>query len=396
LHNRALRRGRRPAEVRRNDTRSRAAPVADLATVHAHDAGLHYVPDLRTGIRRVRAGRGFRYVDARGKPVRKGAALARIRALAIPPAWEDVRVCASPRGHLQAVGRDARGRKQYRYHARWREVRDESKYGQLIDFARALPTLRRRVRRDMALRGLPRRKVLATVVWLLENTMVRVGNEEYARENESFGLTTLRDRHANFSGNTLELQFRGKSGKAHRVRVGDRRVVRIVRACQDIPGYELFQYLDEHGRAQRIDSGDVNEYLRDVTGAEFTAKSFRTWKGTVQALTGLAALRTHRPRGARALRPRGARALRPRAAARRRRHDLALVMREVAGVLGNTPAVCRACYVHPAVIAGFEAGTLRATLAAAARRRHGGRGLREDERLTLAFLLAGSKARRAA
>ncbi|HEV8112455.1 MAG TPA: DNA topoisomerase IB [Planctomycetota bacterium] len=370
------------ARTGRAKTRPRASAVAELAVDDARSAGLRYVSDLATGIRRVRAGRGFRYVDAEGKPVRNRAELERIRALAIPPAWDDVRVCDSPRGHLQAVGRDARGRRQYRYHQRWREVRNENKYGQLIDFARALPALRRRVRRDLSLPGLPRRKVLATVVWLLENTMVRVGNEEYARENESFGLTTLRDRHANFSGGTLELQFRGKSGKLHRVRVGDRRVVRIVRACQDIPGYELFQYLDERGNGQRIGSEDVNEYLRDATGAEFTAKSFRTWTGTVQALAALRSLPT--------------RASAPRAAARVRRRDLAQVIRKVAAVLGNTPAVCRACYIHPAVISAFEAGTLRATLAALARRSRGTRGRSDAESLTLAFLLASSKARHAA
>jgi DNA topoisomerase-1 len=351
---------------------SQAAALLDQATDDAHSAGLHYISDLASGIHRVRAGRGFRYLNPQGRAVRKGPELERIRALAIPPAWSHVRICTSPRGHIQAVGRDARGRKQYRYHPRWREVRDENKYAQLVAFARALPALRRQVRRDLSRSGLPREKVLATVVWLLETTMVRIGNEEYARTNQSFGLTTMRGRHVNVSGQTLEFQFRGKAGKQHRVFVSDRRVARIVKACQDIPGYDLFQYLDDQGKAQSIHSEDVNGYLRELTGTDVTAKLFRTWAGTTQALMKLNLRRAHRSNAG-------------------RRRDLVDVVRDVATILGNTPAVCRKCYIHPAVLEAFQAGTLHGTLDLLGRRSRGGRGLSAAERLTLAFLLEQRK-----
>jgi DNA topoisomerase-1 len=367
-------RGRLPEKGRRSimghpgGDGSQAAVLSDQAADDAHSVGLHYVSDLSSGIRRLRAGKGFRYQDSKGRAVRDRAELERIRALVIPPAWNDVWICASPHGHIQAVGRDARRRKQYRYHSRWCAVRDETKYGQLVAFARALPALRRRVRRDLARPGLPREKVLATVVWLLETTMVRIGNEEYARTNQSFGLTTMRNRHVNVSGHTLLFQFRGKSGKQHRVQVIDRRVARIVKACQDIPGYELFQYLDEQGEAQTIDSADVNGYLREIAATDCSAKVFRTWAGTLQTLVALDSRRTCH-------------------SAAERRRELSEVIREVATSLGNTPAVCRKCYVHPAVIEGFEADTLHATLDGLARRPRGGRGLSAAERLTLAFLL---------
>jgi len=339
----------------------------DLGARDARGAGLHYVSDVAPGLARVRSGRGFRYRRSDGRPVRDRRVLARIQALAIPPAWTDVWICASARGHIQAVGRDARGRKQYRYHPRWREVRDETKYGQLAEFGRALPALRRRVRRDLGRPGIPREKVLATIVRLLETTLVRIGNEEYARSNRSFGLTTMRDRHARVSGRELELQFHGKSGKMHRVTVDDRRVARIVRACQDLPGQQLFQYEDELGEARSVDSADVNGYLREITGADFTAKLFRTWAGTLHVLV---ALRSRK--------------LRASLAARKR--ELAEVIRNVAAILGNTPAVCRAGYVHPAVIESFERGTLHATLRELGSRARRGRGWSADERLTLAFL----------
>jgi DNA topoisomerase-1 len=348
------------------------AAIAE-ATDAARTAGLHYVSDLTPGIRRLRRGRGFRYAAPDGGTVRDPAELERIRALVIPPGWTDVWICASRRGHIQAIGRDARGRKQYVYHPRWREVRDETKYGQLIAFGRALPAIRRRVRHDLARAGLPREKVLATVVSLLETTMMRIGNEEYARTNQSFGLTTLRERHVSVSGQTIQFQFRGKSGKQHDVRVSDRRLAKIIKTCQDIPGYELFQYLDDQGARQRIDSADVNAYLREFGADEFTAKLFRTWAGTVQALT--------------ALRSRG-----PAESVTQARRTLVEVVREVAGRLGNTPAVCRKCYIHPAVLAGFEDGTLHARLDLLSSSPRRGAGLSADERLTLAFL-AGAQRR---
>jgi len=253
----------------------------------ARDAGLRHVSDESPGIRRRRSGGGFTYAGPGGARVTEEATLARIRSLAIPPAWTDVWICPSERGHIQATGRDARGRKQYRYHDRWREVRDENKYGRMIDFARALPRIRRRVLRDMRRRGLPRAKVLATVVRLLETTLVRVGNEEYARQNRSFGLTTMRSRHARVRGARVAFVFRGKSGKEHAVDIEDRAIARIVKRCQDLPGQELFQYMDRDGTRHGVDSGDVNAYLRETAGSDFTAKDFRTLAGTVRAARGL-------------------------------------------------------------------------------------------------------------
>ena len=341
---------------------SGAADAVDAA----RSAGLYYVSDQTTGIRRVRSGKGFRFVTDDGRAVRDPAELKRIRALVIPPAWTDVWICASPRGHIQAIGRDARHRKQYRYHARWREVRDETKYDQLIGLGEALPAIRQRLKLDLGRRGLPREKVLATVVRLLETTMMRIGNEEYARANRSFGLTTLRDRHVNVIGANIEFQFRGKSGKHHVVRVSDPSLVKVLKACQDIPGYELFQYRDESGQAQSIDSADVNAYLREIAGAEFSAKVFRTWAGTVQALSALRAL--------------------PRADSEAEmRRGLVEVIREVAAQLGNTPAVCRKCYIHPAVIECHANGVLTDRLELPGRRRRIA-GLSLEERLTLAFL----------
>ena len=269
-------------------TRTTAESIVPAEALDAaRSAGLHYVTDRSPGIRRMKCGRGFRYVTLEGRTLSDKDDLLRIRALAIPPAWTEVWISASARGHIQATGRDARRRKQYRYHARWREVRDETKFGQLVAFGHALPDIRKRVDRDLAQPGLPREKVLATVVRLLEMTMARIGNPEYARANRSFGLTTLRDRHVNVSGHTLRFRFSGKSGKAHDLKITDRRVAKIVRACQDIPGYELFRYLDEAEQAQDIDSADVNAHLREIAGADFTAKVFRTWSGSVQALVGL-------------------------------------------------------------------------------------------------------------
>jgi DNA topoisomerase-1 len=308
----------------------------------AQSAGLRYVTDAEPGIRRVRAGRGFRYLDAAGKPVRDQRTLDRIAALVIPPAWTDVWISPWPRGHIQATGRDSAGRKQYRYHKKWREVRDETKYGRLVDFATALPAIRERIASDLARHGLPREKVLAAVVELLERTLVRVGNEEYARANRSYGLTTLRDRHVEVNTSSLHFHFRGKSGKEHEVDLQDRRLARIVKQCRDLPGQHLFQYVDESGQRHPITSTDVNDYLRDISGGDFTAKDFRTWGGTLLACEEL--VKSEPPANETA-----------------GQHQIVQAVDAVAAQLGNTRAVCRRCYIHPAVIEAYLAGTLRAS-----------------------------------
>jgi len=322
--------------------RRRPEPAPDPLE-SAQAAGLRYVSDTSPGIRRRRSGKGFSYVDAEGRPIRDKATLARIRSLAIPPAYTDVWICPSPNGHLQATGRDARGRKQYRYHPRWREVRDETKFGRMVAFSEALPRLRARVEEDLAKSGLPREKVLAAVVRLLECTCIRVGNEEYARSNRSFGLTTLRDHHVEISGSTMRFEFRGKSGKTHRVALSDRRLARIVARCQAVPGAELFQYVDDEGGRVAIGSGDVNDYLRQITGEDFTAKDFRTWAGTLQAVAALEELG-------------------PAETAREAKSTVLRAIDEVAARLNNTRAVCRKYYVHPAVLECYEAGTLHQAL----------------------------------
>ncbi|HJT77358.1 MAG TPA: DNA topoisomerase IB [Gemmataceae bacterium] len=314
------------------------APVLDPVQ-SAKQAHLRYVNDHHPGIRRVRAGRGFRYVGPDGKTVRDPEVVGRIKALAIPPAWTDVWVCPSADGHIQATGKDARGRKQYRYHPRWRAVRDEAKYERTIAFGLALPALRRRLERDLARPGLPREKVLAAVVRLLETTLIRVGNEEYVRENRSFGLTTMRDRHVEINGGAMHFAFRGKAGIKHVIDLEDRRLARIVQRCQDVPGQELFQYLDGEGSAHTIDSADVNDYLRRVTGQEFTAKDFRTWAGTVLAARALQEFQAFDTE------------------AQAKRNIVAAIER-VAQRLGNTKAICRKCYVHPAVIEAYMDGSL--------------------------------------
>ncbi len=266
------------------------APVANVVDPRdaAETAGLSYVSDEQPGIRRKRAGKGFSYVASTGRKVDDEPTLARIRALAIPPAYTEVWICQKANGHIQATGRDAKGRKQYRYHALFREVRDSTKYEHTLAFAQALPAIRKAVDAHMGLRGLPREKVLATVVHLLENTLIRVGNSDYAKQNKSYGLTTLRDPHVAVTGAELRFAFKGKSGKEWRLKVKDRRVARIVKACQDLPGQDLFQYLDEDGERQSISSSDVNAYLREISGEDFTAKDFRTWAGTVLAALALA------------------------------------------------------------------------------------------------------------
>lgn len=314
----------------------------------AVQGGLVYVSDTEPGFRRRRSGKGFVYLDSSGKPIRDANTLSRIRALAIPPAYRDVWICTRANGHLQATGRDARGRKQYRYHARWREVRDAEKFDRIIAFGSALPRLRRRLRRDLAMPGLPRDKVLAVVVAIMADTMVRIGNEEYARGNKAFGLTTLRNRHVEFlRGGRARLRFRGKGGLEHDVVLDDKRLAKLVQRCQQLPGQQLFQYQGDEGNAQPIDSGMANDYLRDAMGTDFTAKDFRTWGGTLAAMRLLA--RKPSPDGADT--PPSARSI---AATRN------AVIAEVAKQLRNTPAVCRKSYIDPVVLDAWEAGRLHA------------------------------------
>ncbi len=314
----------------------------------AEEAGLRYVSDAGPGIERRRAGKGFVYIGPDGRRLTDAERVAWIKALAIPPAWTDVWISPIKSGHLQATGRDARGRKQYRYHPRWREVRDEAKYGRLIDFARALPRIRRRTDRDLRRRGLPREKVLALVVRLLEATLIRVGNDEYARENRSYGLSTMRDRHVEVRGATLRFSFRGKGGKEHAIDVRDERLARIVRQVQELPGQTLFQYHDADGSRQEVTSGDVNAYLREISGADFTAKDFRTWAGTVAATMALQELSEIDDEAG-------------------RKRAIVRAVETVAELLGNTPTVCRACYVHPDVIDAYLDGSFVEALAERAR-----------------------------
>ena len=308
------------------------------AVASAGAAGLVYTADHKSGIRRLRQGTAFRYRHQDGRPV-SGADRARIRSLVIPPAWTDVWICPNPRGHLQATGRDARGRKQYRYHPKWREIRDETKYGRMIAFGRALSSIRRRVEADLRRAGLPRAKVLATVVELLEKTFIRVGNDEYARANHSFGLTTMRDRHVRISGSTVRFLFKGKSGVEHALELDDRRLARIVRQCRDLPGQDLFQYRDEDGSVVNVESSDVNAYLKEATGQEFTSKDFRTWAGTVLACAQLQKVGAP-------------------ASERAGKQAIVRAIEDVAKRLGNTRAVCRKCYVHPAVFDAYLDGSM--------------------------------------
>ncbi len=305
----------------------------------AQAAGLRHVSDAGRGIRRERVGDDFRYFKPNGDPVEDEATLARIRRLAIPPAWTEVWICPHANGHLQATGRDARGRKQYRYHPQFREVRESNKYEHMLAFAQALPAIRAKVDEHMRLPGLPREKVLATVVHLLETTLIRVGNDGYARENKSYGLTTLRDRHVQVEGGELRFRFKGKSGKYWQLQVKDRRVARIVRACQELPGQELFQYQDESGELKVVTSSDVNAYLREISGRDITAKDFRTWTGTVLAALALQEVATFDTQAA------GKRYLRA-------------AIEQVSSRLGNTPSICRKCYIHPEVITAYTQGDL--------------------------------------
>ncbi|SAK64385.1 DNA topoisomerase [Caballeronia arationis] len=330
--------------------------------------GLRYVDDSRPGYTREWTDGAFAYFNTQGRRIDDPAEIRRINAIAIPPAYIDVWICPDARGHLQATGRDARGRKQYRYHPQWRETRDATKYERMLAFGAVLPKLRARVARDLALDGMPRDKVLATVVRLLDTTLIRVGSEEYARENRSYGLTTLRKKHLKVTAGTLRFQFRGKSGIEHDVPVSDRRVAKIVRRCMDLAGQDLFQYLDADGARHAVTSSDINDYLREVTGADFTAKDYRTWAGSVFALAALRRLTWETVSEA-------------------RKHVVGTI-REVSKLLRNTPTVCRKCYVHPAVIEAFEAGELADAMPAS--RRH---GLKADEAVLAIFLEKDTKRR---
>ena len=322
---------------RRSPHGDRAAdPVTDPEE-SAREAGLRYVSDTRPGIRRKRSGKGFRYTDADEKPVRDAKVLARIKSLVIPPAWTDVWIAPQVNGHLQATGRDAKGRKQSRYHPHWRQVRDETKYERMALFAETLPRIRKRVEHDLRLPGLPRNKVLAAIISLMESTLIRVGNEEYARENQSFGLTTMRNRHVEVEGSKITFSFQGKSRVHHTIDLRDRRLANIVKRCEEIPGYELFQYLDAEGERHSIDSADVNEYLHTIAGEHFTAKDFRTWAGSVLTTVTLQEMG-------------------PFTTATQAKKNVVQAIRQVASRLGNTPSVCRKCYVHPAVIEAYMGG----------------------------------------
>jgi DNA topoisomerase-1 len=302
----------------------------------AKAAGLRYVSDTQPGIQRKRVGKGkhFSYIGLDGKPIREPQELERIKQIGIPPAWKQVWICPSPQGHIQATGRDAKGRKQYRYHSRWREVRDETKYDRMIAFGEALPAIRERVEHDLSLPGLPYQKVQATLVRLLDTTLIRVGNQEYVRENHSYGLTTMRSRHVEVKGATVHFHFRGKSGREHDIDVQDRQLAKIVKRCQDLPGHELFQYIDEHGIGRTVESGDVNDYLREISGQGFTAKDFRTWGGTVIAMREL------ETEGGFESQTQG-------------KKHIVEAMKATAEQLGNTPSICRKCYVHPGVLDAY-------------------------------------------
>jgi DNA topoisomerase I len=335
----------------------------------ARSAGLRYVRDDRPGIRRTMSSLGFKYYRPDGRQIRNPAELKRLARLAIPPAWTDVWICPDPRGHLQATGRDARGRKQYRYHPQWRGTRDETKYERMPAFAAALPKIRTRTSSDLARPGLPREKVLAAVVQLLEKSLIRVGNGEYAKENKSFGLTTLRNKHVKVQGPTMRFEFRGKSGVRHSVKVTDRRLARIIKSCRDLPGQELFEYIDGNGNRCDVGSGDVNDYLREISGEDFTAKDFRTWAGTVLVCAAFRELaKGNLPASKRVVQ----------------------AIDAVAGVLGNTRAVCRKSYIHPAVLDAYSNGRVEDVIGSGAAGRSR-RGLSADECAVLAILERLSK-----
>ena len=323
--------------------REQETEIDEVAVILPHEAAaqadLVYVTDETPGITRRRSGKGFSFRLPSGEVVKDPSTIQRIKKLAIPPAYTDVWICPDERGHIQATGRDARGRKQYRYHARWTEVRDSAKYDRMLEFARALPQIRDRVNLDLGRRGLPRERVLATVVHLLETTFMRVGNDTYAKQNRSYGLTTLKDGHVKIGSTTLRFKFKGKSGKSWQLNVNDRRIAKIVKSCQDIPGQRLFQYYDEDGNQRQVLSSDVNDYLRDITGKDFTAKDFRTWAGTLLAMTALRELESFDSQAA-------------------AKKNLRAAIERVASRLGNTVTICRKCYIHPEVMTSYLDGSL--------------------------------------
>jgi DNA topoisomerase I len=342
------------------------ADLASQSAKVAKEAGLHYVSDDCPGYTRKANNGEFDYLDTEGKRIRHEQRLLRIKRLAIPPAWTDVWISPSPNGHLQATGRDARRRKQYRYHERWRELRDENKFARVAEFAKALPQIRKRVQHDIKLRGLPREKVLATVVRLLERTFIRIGNDEYARENKSFGLTTIKDRHVTVRGTQLRFRFRGKSGRQHEVDIRDGQVAKIISKLQDLPGQELFQYIDDDGQVRDVRSQDVNDYLREITNEDFTAKDFRTWAGTLLSALALCTQEEFETK-------------------KQAQANIKTAICAVAELLGNTPAICRKCYVHPAVLEAYLAAS-RIPGLSEAMQRSGNSQLRLAEAAVLRFL----------
>ena len=340
----------------------------------AEQAGLRYVSDERPGLRRKKSGKGFSYLRPEGSTLSDRHALKRIRSLAIPPAWTGVWICPFADGHIQATGRDARGRKQYRYHPRFREVRESTKYEHLVAFADVLPAIRSKVREHMALRGLAREKILATVVHLLETTLIRVGNDDYARQNNSYGLTTLKNRHVEVNGSDVRFRFTGKGGKQWSLRIRDRRIARIIRACQELPGQELLQYIDEEGRQQDVTSGDVNAYLREISGQEITAKDFRTWAGTVLAAVAFNEMREFDNQA-------------------QAKKNVRAAIERVAARLGNTPTICRKCYVHPEVLSAYLDRRLVLKIKSQVESELRGElaGLQPEEAAVLSLLRAGLK-----
>jgi DNA topoisomerase I len=347
------------------ETLERTADIAVAIT----EEGLRYVSDASPGYRRKRTGTSFSYYDKDGKRITDKAVIRRIKAIGIPPAYEFVWICPSPNGHIQATGLDARGRKQYRYHAKWRELREQNKYEHIMQFAAALPALRERVASDMRLDGLPRDKVLGTIVSLLERTLIRVGNAEYAEKNKSYGLTTMRRKHVEIGRGVLRFDFTGKSGKQWKLQVEDKRIAAIVKRCAEIPGHELFKYLDDGGTSHTVDSGDVNAYIKDVTGDEFSAKDFRTWAGTVLAALALSEFKKYDSE----------------AEAKR---NVVAAIEKVAKQLGNTPAICRKSYVHPEILSAYMSGDLVKMIDAkiAQRFKREYAKLTPDEIMVLAFL----------
>jgi DNA topoisomerase-1 len=345
----------------------------------AEAAGLRYVTDATPGIRRRRHGRGFSYLDSEGRVIREREQLRRFSSLVIPPAWTDVWICADPDGHLQVTARDARGRKQYRYHERFRARQDESKFDRMLALSDVLWKIRERVERDIALPGLARDKIMATVVWLLERTLIRIGTDEYAKANNSYGLTTMRRRHVAVAGAKVDFEFRGKSGIEHSVSITDRRIARIVQRCQELPGWELFKYIDDEGRKQSVEASDINDYLREITGREVTAKDFRTWAGTMLA--------------AEALREMG-----PAETKKQAEKNIVVAVDRTKARLGNTRSVCRKYYIHPVLIEAYLEGDVLQPIGEKEWKPRGETAgkLRRHEEETLAFLTARVERRAAA